>query len=54
MKISITLGEALNGDIDWSQFCEMFGWNEYCIAEGCDPETIQEMTKEQAGELGLL
>lgn len=53
MKISITLEEARDKG-DWDKFCEMFGWSPYCIAEGCDPETTQEMTKEQAEELGLL
>ena len=32
----------------------MFGWDYYCINEGLDPDTEQEMTLEQAKELGLL
>lgn len=53
MKIIITLGEASDKGI-WAEFCDMFGWNYYCLNEGCDPNTEQELTKEQAEELGLL
>jgi len=53
MKISITLQEAMNKGI-WLEFCHMFGWDEYCINEGADPNIEQEMTQEQASELGIL
>lgn len=53
MKITITLGEALK-KCNWAKFCEMFGWDPYCINEGIDPETEQILTIEQAKELGLL
>lgn len=55
MRFIVTLGEIGNNDnISWKTFCDMFGWDYYCLNEGCDPETEQEMTLEQAKELGFI
>ena len=53
MNITITLKEASDKGI-WSEFCDMFGWNYYCLNEGLDDKTKQIMTIEQAEELGLI
>ena len=56
MKIKVTLEEIINNErvYLWEKFCEMYGWDYYCLHEGCDPNTEQEMTEEQAKELGIL
>ncbi|KKL77699.1 hypothetical protein LCGC14_2032260 [marine sediment metagenome] len=45
--------EEIDGDV-WDDFCEMFGLSPYCLNEGADPDTEQEMTKLQASMLGIL
>ncbi len=52
MIIIITLKEARK-KCNWVEFCDMFGWNPYCINEGIDPTTTQTMTEEQAEKLGF-
>ena len=55
VKIKVKLGEIANNDnISWIDFCDMFGWNPWCINEGLDPNTDQELTLEQAKVLGLI
>ena len=55
VKIKVKLREIANNDnISWIDFCDMFDWNPWCINEGLDPETEQELTLEQAKVLGLI
>lgn len=55
VQIKVKLGEiVVNDNIDWDEFCNMTGWDPYCLNEGLDPNTDQELTLEQAKELGLI
>lgn len=52
MKIVITLIELRK--YDWQKVCKVLGLNEWCLAEGADPESIQWVTEEQAREIGII
>lgn len=53
MKVTLTLGEIMDKG-RWDEFCELKGWNVYCVNEGqasSDDEVT--LTYEELVQLGL-
>ncbi len=49
----LTLKELMD-NYDWDKVCDVLGLNPWCINEGADPNSYQEITEEQAREIGIL
>jgi len=45
MEIWVTLNQLCAWGF-WKEFCELYGWNEWAINEGADPERLVMIKKE--------
>lgn len=54
MKIQITLREIMDKGC-WDSFCELKGWNEWCVAEGLasSDETVT-LSIDECKQIGLM
>lgn len=53
MRIVITLSDALDRCYNWSDFCEEFGLDEYCVNTGYGDSEVT-LTEEQAIKHGII
>ncbi|MFN7703368.1 MAG: hypothetical protein ACK5OS_02010 [Chryseotalea sp.] len=52
-KVQVTYRELLDSD-RWKEFCDRYKVNEYCVAEGADPDTVVYITLQEAKDWGLI
>ena len=56
VKVTVTFGEIMDAPLigSWDEFCEVYGFDPWCVNEGGDPDHEVEITVSQALRWGLL